>query len=101
MVNEILKKRWAVVGFDYDTAKQLISEIEMSSGKEILKRKQTKYELCTYFVDGTTLKWVQAAESSRMNRIGKMWCDKNINEEILICEIMPIYHGKREDIIWV
>lgn len=101
MVNEIVKNRWAVVGFDYDTARQLISNIEISSGKEILRRKQTKYELCTYFADGTTLKWVQAAESSRGHKCGKMWCDKNINKDIFACVIMPMYFGKREEIVWL
>lgn len=100
-VYEFLKNRWAVVGFDYDTARQIIASIEESSGKEILRRGQTKLNLFTEFADGTLLRWVRASESSRGQKIGKMWCDKNINEDILGCVIMPIYFGKREDIIWL
>ena len=101
MVYEFAKNRWAVVGFDYDTAKQLIASIEESSGKEILNRMQTKHELRTVFTDGTLLRWVRASDNAIGQRIGKMWCDKNINEDILRCVIMPMYFGKREDIIWI
>lgn len=101
-MNEILRKRWAVVGFDYNTAEQLISNIEISSGKEILRRKRIKdFEICTYFTDGTTLRWVEASESSKAQRYGKMWCDKNINKNVLKCVIMRCYFGKKEDIIWL
>lgn len=101
MVNEFEKHRWAVVGFDYDTAKQIMADIEKSSDKEVLRRTQTKHEIRTEFTDGTLLRWVKASDSSRGQRIGKMWCDKNINEDIFRCVIMPMYFGKREDIIWV
>ena len=100
-VYEFAKNRWAVVGFDYDTAKQLIASIEESSDKEILRRMRTKNEIRTEFTDGTLLRWVKASDSCIGQRIGKMWCDKNINEDIFRCVIMPMYFGKREDIIWV
>lgn len=92
---------WAVVGFNYNTARQIIAEIEESSGKEVSRRIQTKHVIRTEFTDGTLLRWVNASFSSKGQRIGKMWCDKNINEDVLRCMIMPMYCGKREDIIWV
>lgn len=102
MINEIAKNRWAVVGFDYNTAKQIIDDIEESSGKDVLRRIRTKHEICTEFTDGTLLKWVNASSfSSRGQKFGKMWCDKNIDEDILKCTIMPMYFGKKEDIIWL
>ena len=101
MVNEFAKKRWAVVGFNYNTAKQIIESIEESSGKEILRRMRTKHEIRTEFTDGTLLRWVRASDSSRGQKFGKMWCDKNIDEDIFECVIMPIYFGKREDINWI
>ena len=100
-IYEVAKNRWAVVGFDYDTAKQLITIIEVFSDKEILRKKQTRYEMYTEFTDGTLLRWVKASDSCRGQKFGKMWCDKNINEDILRCRIMPMYFGKREDIVWV
>lgn len=101
MDNKFAEHRWAVVGFDYDTAKQIMADIETSSGKEVSKRRQGNNTLWTAFTDGTLLEWVKAAESSRMCRFGKMWCDKNINEDTLRCVILPCYRGKREDIIWI
>ena len=100
-VYEFAKNRWAVVGFDYDTAKQIIAGIEESSDKDVLRRIQTKHEIRTEFTNGTLLRWVNASFSSKGQRIGKMWCDKNINEDVLKCMIMPMYSGRREDIIWL
>lgn len=101
MNDEIIKKKWAVVGFDYDTAEQIINDIEASSDKEVLRRIRSRLEIRTEFTDGTSLRWVRASDSSRGCRIGKMWCDKNINEDIFRCVIEPLYLGKREDIVWV
>ena len=100
-VYDFAKNRWAVVGFDYDTAKQLIAIIEESSCKEVLRRVRSKLEMYTEFTDGTVLKWVKTSESSRGQRFGKMWCDQYIDEDILKRIIMPIYFGKREDVIWL
>ena len=102
MFNEFTKKRWAVVGFDYDTAKALITAIEWSAvDKNILRRIQSKNELCTEFDDGTILRWVKASDNARGRKFGKMWCDKNINKDIFEHVIMPMYFGKREDINWI
>lgn len=93
--------RWAVVGLDFDRAEQLMSEIEESCGKVIYRKNRSRFCLVTEFTDGTVLKWIQATESGRGNRIGRMWCDKNISHDILNCVILPIYFGKKKDIIWV
>lgn len=101
-VYDFAKNRYAVVGFNYNRAKQIIDDIEESSGKDVLRRIRSKHEIRTEFTDGTLLKWVNASSfSSRGQIIGKMWCDKNINENILKRTIMPMYFGKREDIIWL
>lgn len=100
-VSNFAVKRWAVVGFDRDTAMQLIAKIERSSEKEILRRIQSTHELRTEFTDGTLLRWLSASDSAKGQKIGKMWCDKNINEDIFKSVIMPMYLGKREDIIWI
>lgn len=100
-VYDFAKNRWAVVGFNYDRAKQIIDDIEKSYEVDVLKRTQTKHEIRTEFTDGTLLKWVNASSSSRGQKFGKIWCDKNIDEDILKRIIMPMYFGKREDIIWL
>lgn len=96
-----IKDRWAVVGFNYDIAKQLMASIESSSGKEVSRKIQRKDELYTEFSDGTLLRWIKTSDSARGQRIGKMWCDKNINEDVLKCVVLPMYFGKSEDIIWI
>ena len=102
MVNGFAKNRWAVVGFDYDTARQLMESIELSSGKEVSRRIQSKNELRIEFTDGTLLRWIKASDNGcHGQRVGKMWCDKNINEDVLKCIVLPMYFGKREDIIWL
>lgn len=102
IVNEFVKKRWAVVGFDYNAAKNLITAIEWSAtDKDILRRIQSKNELVTEFTDGTLLRWVKASDNVKGYRFGKMWCDKNINEDVFKYVIMPMYFGKREDIMWI
>lgn len=95
------EKRWAVVGFDYDMAKALISAIEWSTNKDIVRRVQTKYELLTEFHDGTTLRWIKASDNTKGQRCDKMFCDKNIDENIFKHVIMPMYRGKKEDINWI
>ena len=102
MVNEFAKKRWAVVGFDYNTAQAIISAIEWSAiDKDILRRTQSKNTLLTEFTDGTLLRWVKVSDNIRGYKFGKMWCDKNIDKDIFECVIMPIYFGKKEDINWI
>ena len=100
-VYKFAENRWGVVGFNYNTAKQIIADIEKSCGKEVSIRTQSKNNIYTKFTDGTVLKWIIASENARGNKIGKMWCDKNIDEDILNTIIMPMYFGKREDIIWI
>lgn len=100
-VRNLTETKWAVVGFDYNTAKQLISDIEEFSGKDVLKRIHNKYELSTYFADGTVLRWVSARENIKGFKFAKMWCDKNVNEKVFERVIMSMYYGKREDIIWI
>lgn len=94
-------QRWAVVGFTHERAKEIIDEIVSSCGKEISRKIINKYELRIEFADGTTLRHIRASENSRGNKFGKMWCDKDIDRDILYCVIMPMYYGNRDDIIWL
>lgn len=101
-IYDFAKNRWAVVGFNYNRAKQIIDDIEKSYEVDVLRRVRTKHEIRTEFTDDTLLKWVNASSfSSRGQKFGKMWCDKNIDKDILKRIIMPMYFGKREDIIWL
>ncbi len=93
--------RWAVCGFDFQKALQIIENIEKESGKEVLRRIVGRYGIEVIFKDGTILQWVPASDRSRGRKFGKMWCDKNINGDILRDVIMHCYYGKREDIIWI
>lgn len=93
-------KKWAVVGFDYYRAIDIMSGIEKTCGKAVSKRIKSEYELVTEFTDGTKLRWMKASEPSIGFRFGKIWCDERINKEFFNTVIMPCYTGKYEDIIW-
>lgn len=95
------EKRWAVVGFTHERAKEIIRDIESSCGKEIHRKIESKYELMTEFTDGTVLRHIRASENSRGHRFGKLWCDKSVNRDILNCVILPMYFGEQDDIIWL
>lgn len=97
-----LDNRWAVCGFDFPGALKIIEGIEKESGKEVLRRRVGRaLGIEVTFKDGTVLRWVPASDSSRARKFGKMWCDKNIDKDILRDVIMCCYYGKREDIIWI
>lgn len=100
-VAQFASKRWAVVGFTHDGAKEIIEDIVSSSGKEVSRRLISKNMLLIEFSDGTTLQHIRASENSRGYRIGRMWCDRDINKDILHCVIMPMYFGDRDDIVWL
>lgn len=91
---------WAVVGFDFYAAKDILEEIEQSCGKTIIRKFIGNYKMRTEFTDGTILRWFPE-KRFRGARCGKMWCDKNIDQEFLKCVILPYYIGKYEDIIWI
>lgn len=99
--NHLVSKRWAVVGFTHDRAKEIIEDIVSSCGKEVSRRMVSSQTLRIEFTDGTVLQHIRASENARGNKIGKMWCDKDINKDILYCVIMPIYFGDRDDIVWL
>lgn len=100
-VNQWAEKRWAVVGFTHERAKEIIDEIVSSCGKEISRRFICKNDIRIEFTDGTMLRHIRASDSSRGNKFSKMWCDKDINRDILYCVIMPNYFGGRDDIVWL
>ena len=100
-MTEFMKNRWAVIGFDSYTAKDILEEIEQSCGKTISRKFIRSYEMRTEFTDGTVLRWIPAKKFLKRIKFGKMWCDKNIDREILKCVILPQYFGRYEEIIWV
>ncbi len=103
MMNKNIANKWAVVGFDYNIAIDIMSGIEKTCGKTVSKKFQSKnaLTLTTEFTDGTKLFWVRASESSIGFRFGKMWCDERINKEFFNTVIMSCYTGKYEDIVWM
>jgi hypothetical protein len=100
-VYEFAKNRWAVVGFDYNTAKQIMADIEESSGKEIFRRVRTKNQMFTELTDGTVLRWINDSSSLSGQKFGKLWCTKALGEDVLTYMVLPRYFGKIEDIIWL
>lgn len=97
----VMDKKWAIVGFDRATAERLMASIEVQSGKQVLRRRCSKYDLSTEFTDGTILRWLEASDSSRGYKVGRMWCDKNIDSNTFRAVVLPLYYGKKDDIIWL
>ena len=92
---------WAVVGFTRHRAWQVMQNIEIQHDKYIARVLYGKNALQIVFEDGTILMWVPENDRQRGHRFSKMWCDKNINKDILNEVILPRYRGKWEDIIWL
>lgn len=93
-------KRWAVVGFNYEQAGIIMSEIERNSGKTVSSKTMSRYSLQTAFADGTLLRWIPASDNARGHRFGKMWCDQNI-DPITRRRVMSQYFGLPSEIVWV
>lgn len=101
-MNDFVQNKWAVVVSGYARAKNFMHIIEAASGKEVLyKRQSICFGLYTEFADGTILRWIRPVRSSRGYKFGKMWCDRNIDQEILQTVILPCYWGDRSEIVWL
>ena len=48
---------WAVVGFDFYAAKDILEEIEQSCSKTIIRKFIGNYKMRIEFTDGTILRW--------------------------------------------
>lgn len=96
-----MNKKWVLVGFPHEIAREVMDDIESSCGKTVSRRIRSKYELRTEFTDGTILRHMRASDSIRGYKFDKMWCDKTIDEEYLHRVIIPMYSGKLADIIWL
>lgn len=94
------KNYWGVVGFSYDTANEIICDIEQTYGKNILRKFNNGQMISTIFEDGVSLRWIPATTSSRGYRFGKMWCDRTISDEIR-WYIYPMFFGREDDIVWL
>lgn len=101
MKENILENRWAVITFDYLKADGIMTEIENSCDKTIIRKMKRKDEIQTEFSDGTILMWIKPCENCRGRKYGKIWCDEDIDLEVFNCLIRPYYFGKYEDIIWI
>ena len=100
-MQETFNNSWAVVGFDYQSAKELMGNIIYSTDKQIMKTVINTNTILCVFSDGTTLRWIPANTNSRGYRFGKMWCDSNIAQDLLDTVILPMYTGHLKDITWI
>ena len=100
-MRQYVEKRWAVVGFTHERAKEIIENITSSCDKEISRKIISRNEIRIEFNDGTILCHIRASENSRGHKFGRMWCDKDIDRDVLHCVIMPMYLGNRDEIIWL
>lgn len=81
---KMFDKRWAVVGFDYYRAIDIMSGIEKTCGKTVSKKFHSKYELRTEFTDGTKLIWVKHQNRSEDLDSGKCGVMRGLIKSFLI-----------------
>lgn len=91
---------WAVITSDREKAKRLMQRIENEHCASVYQRVDSAYEMILRFSDGVSLRWLRPVEYIRGYRTGKLWCDANIDQDILNNVILPKYRGKAEDIVW-
>ena len=91
---------WAVITSDREKAKKLMQRIENEHCASVYHRIDGVNWMLLRFSDGVSLRWLRPVESIRGYRTGKLWCDVNIDRDILNNVILPKYRGKTEDIIW-
>ena len=91
---------WAVV-CDSPLAFYEMSTIEKECGKEIAEKSRSTSDMYTRFTDGTVLRWVPPDSSVRGFRFGKVWCDRQIDDDAFKQVVLAHYFGRREDIVWV
>lgn len=50
--------------------------------------------------DGT-IRWIPEMEGVGLFHFGKLYCSKDINKDFLKNNILPMYTGKKRDIVWI
>ncbi len=91
---------WCVVTADRDKAAALIESIERDHQAKVCYRINGVDKVLIQFTDGVRLRWIRPTESARGYRIGKLWCDTDVDRGILNTVILPKYRGKVDDIVW-
>lgn len=66
------------------------------------KEQYNGYEITVYFENGAYLRAFPPIENFRGFRFHRLWCDKDIDQDLLEQVILPMAHYmKYEDIIWI
>ena len=95
-------KTWAIVGFDFDKAKEIALGIINTRDAKVEKSIFNDKEINVKFSDGIELIWVPLQFGAFHGmRIGKMWCDKNLNEAQRATILPCFYSDNIKNIIWV
>lgn len=83
---KMFDKKWAVVGFDYNIAIDIMSGIEKTCGKTVSKKFQSRKTLTleTDFTDGTRLIWVKGRNLPEGLNLEKCGVIKILTERFLI-----------------
>lgn len=100
--NNICSNTWAVVGFNSIIAEEIMENIVKTCEKDVLHKIYNANALVAIdFKDGTTLRWIRNPTFARGYRIGKLFCDRRIDQNVFLDNIVPMYRGSAEDIIWL
>ena len=96
----IWKHSWAVVTSDREKARELMRRVENDHCASVYQRVDDASKMLLRFSDGISLRWVRPTDTIKGYRIGKMWCDVTVDQNVLNSVILPKYRGMAQDILW-
>lgn len=96
---------WGVVTTDKQKANRAIAQVleeQNAKGNKVINAHQSKDwgEIC--FEDGHRIIWIGHLDNFKGFRFHRLWCDKDIDQDLLEQVILPMaVYMKYEDIIWI
>lgn len=99
----IAEKDWRIITNDRQKAELIINTILVMCDPGTVKRTIiSKNNMVVLFSDGTRIIWNKAfLNSVRGVKCGRLWCDKDIDKNVLEHILYgSCYFGKEKDIIW-
>lgn len=96
---------WAIVTSHKQKAQRLLLQIDKEQQAKGIKSIKLYQDDCyaeIIYEDGKYIKWIIPSCSSKGFRFHHLWCDKDIDKEILKCIFLPMMLDMdEEDIIWI
>lgn len=91
---------WAVVGVKKEDISSVMRSIIFINEKNVIteSKGETFYDV---FLEDGTIRWIPEMEGVELFHFGKLYCSKDISKDFLKINILPMYTGKKKDIVWI